>query len=292
MKAVDTSWINKKLYPFSPHYFNTANGKIHYVDEGEGSPILFVHGTPTWSFLYRDFIKAFAKTHRCIAPDHLGFGLSDKPENFRGFPQDHAHNLKELILHLNLQNITLVVHDFGGPIGLGAALEMPERIERVVLMNTWLWETKNDKAALKVDKIINSFLGKLLYLRFNFSPKVLLKKAYADKKLLTKEIHRHYIQPYPKKNSRYGLYNIGQALVGASGWYQEQWEKLDVLLSKPWLVLWGIKDAFITPNYLEKWKERMPNATIKKLETGHFVQEEASEEVVDVLKKFLMVIKN
>ena len=132
---------------------------MHYIDEGKGAPILFVHGTPVWSFLYRNQIKALAQTHRCIAPDHIGFGLSDKPENWDYKPASHAKNLIQLIKDLDLQNITLVVHDFGGPIGLGAALQLPDRIRQVVVMNTWLWETAHVPAAQKVDKILNSGNG-------------------------------------------------------------------------------------------------------------------------------------
>jgi len=111
-------WLDTKEYPFSSNYLETQWGKIHYLDEGKGETILFVHGTPTWSFLYRNYIKELSKNYRCIALDHLGFGLSDKPKNFPGTPQLHSENLKALIDALQLKDITLVVHDFGGPIGL------------------------------------------------------------------------------------------------------------------------------------------------------------------------------
>ncbi|MEQ9438875.1 MAG: alpha/beta fold hydrolase [Cyclobacteriaceae bacterium] len=280
-------WLDTTLYPFDHQQIQLNAGIMHYVDEGEGDVILFVHGTPTWSFLYRDFIKKLSLHHRCIAIDHLGFGLSEKPADFPGRPQEHAKNLSEFIRKLDLRNITLVVHDFGGPIGLGSALEHADRIKQIVLFNTWLWETKSNPAVKKVDKIINNALGRFLYLRLNFSPKVLLKKGFADKKYLPKKIHQHYISPFPDKSSRQSLVNIAKALYGASDWYQKQWDKLDLLTEKPWLILWGIQDEFITTDYLSQWTTRLTNAKVIEYECGHFVQEERSEEAITALEHFL-----
>lgn len=279
-------WVNRTEYPFEHQYIELQNGTMHYVDEGEGDVILFVHGTPTWSFLYRDFIKDLSKDHRTIAIDHLGFGLSEKPQDFEGRPQDHAKNLSEFIQKMDLKNITLVVHDFGGPIGLAAGIENPERIKQVVLFNTWLWETESNKEAKKADRIINSVIGKFMYMRLNFSPKVLLKKGITEKENLTKEIHKHYIKPFPNKNSRWGLYRIAQSLVGSSDWYQEQWDQLAPLENKPWLIIWGTKDEFITTDYLEKWTERLPDASVVKFQTGHFVQEEKTEGAISTIRHF------
>ena len=280
-------WLNTTAYPFKNHYVQLQPGKMHYIDEGQGEVLLFVHGTPTWSFLYRHFVKAFSKNYRCIAIDHIGFGLSEKPGNFDGTPQSHSKNLAEFIEKLNLQNFTLIVHDFGGPIGLSYAVGHPEKIKQIVLFNTWLWATKNNPAAQKVDKVINSWLGRFLYLRMNFSPKVLLKKGFADKSHLTKKIHQQYIKPFPNKTSRYSLLALAKSLVGASGWYQSQWEKLSSISSKPWLILWGTKDSFITTEYLEKWQQRLPDAEVHQFGCGHFVQEEKTEEAIKFMAEFL-----
>ncbi len=281
------NWIDSGLYPFEHQSIQLESGKMHYVDEGEGEILLFVHGTPTWSFLYRDFIKSFSSTHRCIAIDHIGFGLSEKPESFDGTPQSHSKNLIEFIDRLKLDNITLIVHDFGGPIGLSAAIENHNKIKRVIMFNTWLWETKNNPGAAKIDKILNSKMGQFLYLRMNFSPKVLLKKGFHNPKKLTKAIHKHYINPFPTKVSRYSLLRIGQSLVKSSDWYQEQWEKLHLLDNKPWLILWGTEDQFINTEYLETWEKRLPQALVKKLECGHFVQEEKTMESIKQIKRFI-----
>jgi haloalkane dehalogenase len=282
-------WLDTTLYPFENKFIQLDEGKMHYVDEGEGDIILFVHGTPTWSFLYREYITELSKKYRCIAIDHIGFGLSEKPEGFNGKPQSHSKNLTELIEKLDLKNITIVVHDFGGPIGLSSAISNHNRIKQVVMFNTWLWETKSNPDAQKIDKIINSKMGKFLYLRMNFSPNNLLKKGFHDKKNLSKKIHKQYINPFPNKLSRFSLLNLGKSLVGSSDWYQEQWLNLGKLEQKSWLILWGTKDEFITTDYLQKWKKRLPNAKIKEFNCGHFLQEEKTKETIQEIERFMKI---
>lgn len=285
------TWVDKSLYPFTSKYIQLQTGKMHYIDEGKGAVILFVHGTPTWSFLYRNFVKKLSKNYRCIAIDHLGFGLSEKPKTFEGSPEQHSKNLSEFMSKLDLKNIALVVHDFGGPIGLGAGIKNQERVDKIVLFNSWLWATKTDKKAQKIDKMINSWLGKFLYLNLNFSPKVLLKKGFADKNNLPKNVHQHYTKPFPNKSSRVHLLNIGKSLVGSSDWYEEQWQQLDKLADKEWLILWGTKDKFIKSQYLEKWEKRFTKAKIIKFDTGHFIQEEESNRCIEAISNFVCAKK-
>src|SRR5512133_3021901 len=114
----DTPGLDRSEYPFASHYLQLPMGRMHYIDEGHGSPIVMVHGTPTWSFLYRHLVKRLAADYRCLAPDNLGFGLSNKPAGWSYTPQAHADNLRAFIESLGLRDVTLVVHDFGGPIGL------------------------------------------------------------------------------------------------------------------------------------------------------------------------------
>ncbi len=280
-------WIDTNEYPFEHKFIELERGNMHYIDEGTGNTILFVHGTPTWSFLYRNFMKDLSPQYRTIAIDHIGFGLSEKSKEFSGHPRDHAHNLSEFIQKKDLKQIILVVHAFGGPIGLAAALKHPDRINQVVLFNTWLWETEANQEVQKIDNIINSFLGRFLYLRLNFSPRVLLKKGYSNKKNLSKRIHKQYINPFPNKQSRFALYRIAQALVEASDWYQSQWEQLSVLENKPWLILWGTEDDFFKTDSLNKWEQRLPDAQVRTFNCGHFVQEEKTKEAVAEIREFL-----
>ena len=127
-----------RQYPFAHHFMKTSMGAMHYVDEGEGQPVLCVHGNPSWSFLYREFIKGLSGENRVIAPDHIGFGLSDKPSDENEYSiEAHIQNLEKLVIELDLRDITLVVQDWGGPIGLGMAARHPDRIKALVVLNTF-----------------------------------------------------------------------------------------------------------------------------------------------------------
>jgi len=287
MNNLEYNSLDKSEYPFKSNYYQSKYGKVHYIDEGKGEVLLFLHGTPTWSFLYRYYIKELSTNYRCIAIDHLGFGLSDKNKDFEGTPQAHNKILEEFITNLNLKNINLIVHDFGGVIGLPYAINHPENINKLVIFNTWLWETKSNKDVVKVGKILNSAIGKFMYLNLNFSPKVLFKKAFYDKNKLSKSIHKQYILPFPNKNSRYGLLKIGQSLLDSSDWYQANWNKIDKIRDKNTLFLWGVKDEFIKVDFLNKWESTFTNKKVVRYDAGHFVQEEFPKETISEIKKFL-----
>lgn len=285
------AWFDAKAYPFPPKWLQIDGHPMHYIDVGQGPTLLFVHGTPTWSFLYRAQIRALSSQYRCIAVDHIGFGMSAKPSDAPYTPEWHSRNLERLVEYLNIKDITLVVHDFGGPIGLSFASRRPELIQKIVLLNTWLWETASNPAAQKVDRIIRSSLGRLLYLRMNASPKLLLKQAFADKRKLTKAIHRHYTRVFPSKSTRYGLLRLAENLVGASEWFQSQWNQMDKLAEKPFLIVWAMADKFITPAYLQTWEGRLRNIhqTLRLENVGHFVQEEAADTLTAAIAAFCKV---
>ncbi len=288
MGQSNNTWIDRTMYPFESLYLPLKAGKMHYIDEGSGDEtLLFVHGTPTWSFLYREFIKDLSNDYRCIAIDHLGFGLSENPLDFVGIPENHSKNLEEFITKLQLKNITVVVHDFGGPIGLGAAQSLADKIDRIVLMNSWCWETASNPEVQKIDELVNGWLGKFFYLNMNFSAKVLVKKAFADKKALTKKVHQHYINAFPSKESRRFPLMLAQSLLGSSNWYQRLWDNMSILENKEWLVLWGMQDPFLTSAYLDKWKNKLPRANFVELSSGHFVQDEAPKDAILEIRRFL-----
>ena len=218
------TWIDRTAYPFAARTFHHPEGRMHYVDEGSGPVILFVHGTPDWSFGFRHVIAAFAPTHRCIVPDHLGFGLSDKPHGANYTVAAHARRLQDLIAHLGLKDITLVVTDFGGGIGLPHALEHPANVKRLVLYNTWMWDLMPDKRFSGPTAIMKSWLGRFLYLRLGFSVNVMMPNGYGDKKKLDKATHAHYRCALPDTASRAATFacvqeikNAGSLLAGAMG---------------------------------------------------------------------------
>ncbi|MEO0565125.1 MAG: alpha/beta fold hydrolase, partial [Chloroflexota bacterium] len=217
------SWLDTTAYPFTPKTFTAPDGRMSYVDEGEGDVIVMVHGTPTWSFLYRHLIRDLSAGYRVIAPDNLGFGLSEHPDGYSYRPQDQARNLTALIDSLNLPAFTLVVHDFGGPIGLSYAVERPEQIKRLVLLNTWMWSLADDREKVMVGRMLGSPLGGFLYRRFGFSANVILPSAYGDKAKLTPEIHAQYKAPLATPAERESTFAYARALMDSADWYDGLW---------------------------------------------------------------------
>ncbi|GAB4343615.1 MAG: alpha/beta fold hydrolase [Flammeovirgaceae bacterium] len=281
-------WLDKQEYPFTNKYLSIQGFNLHYIDEGKGDVLLFVHGTPSWSFDYRHIIKVLSKNYRCVALDHIGFGLSDKPKNYDYSVQHHAENLKILIESLALKNITLIVHDFGGVIGFDYALKHPENIKKLVVLNSWLWDSSEDKSYQKLKPILKSPLLPFLYLYLNFSPKLLIPKSFVNKKRLTKKIHQQYILPFSSKDERRGTLGFAYSLLNDQQWFESLWKKISLLKNKPILLIWGMKDSFITPSYLKKFASGFENPAILEIEDcGHFPQEEQPEIVLSVLQRFL-----
>ncbi|MDH5721201.1 MAG: alpha/beta fold hydrolase [Spirochaetia bacterium] len=280
------NWLDKKEYPFQTKSINIDGFIMNYTDEGEGDNLLFVHGTPSWSFGYRNVIKKLSSKYRCIAPDHLGFGLSEKPENIDYTPQGHAKRLKDFIKELKLKSFHIVVHDFGGPIGLSCAIDMPEKINSITILNTWLWPLNDYTHFAKPSKIIKTVFGKFLYLNLNFSAKVLVKKGFYNKKNLTKIIHRHYIKPQ-NKQARKAAYEFALSLLGESDWYAKLWENKNKIQGIPTKILWGMKDELLPADLLlEKWREGFPAASVIEIkDCGHFIQEEKPDSVAQAIKE-------
>lgn len=284
----DTLAVDRTLYPFQSRYMEVEGGRMHYVDEGEGPPLVMVHGTPTWSFLYRHLIEDLANTHRVIAMDHIGFGLSEKPEGWDYRPEAHARNLETLIERLDLRDITLAVHDYGGPIGLSYAIEHPENVRALILFNTWMWSLAGTPAE-RMSRIMAGRAGRFLYKRLNFSPRVLVPMLFADRAKLAPEIHRHYTGAFPSPAERHAPWVLARELIGSGDWYESLWRRRERIAEKPALVLWGMKDTAFRADALARWREALAEARVVEFpDAGHFVQEEAPEEAVEEIRDFLM----
>jgi haloalkane dehalogenase len=260
---------------------------MHYVDEGRGKPILFVHGNPAHSFIWRSAVAHFSRMgYRCIAPDNIGFGLSEKPENFSHTPANHAAHLKALVEHLDLQDITLVVHDFGGPIGLSLTLDMPERVRRVVMFNTWFWDLARDPNVAKMAKAVRGVLGKMMYLNGNMAPK-LVKPLFCDKGRYTEEFHESLFRPLCDRNARIGTYKMALQLLDAGPWFDELWHQREVFVAKPTAIIWGTKDPNFGQKALDKVWHELPLAEVTPLECGPYVLEERPREALAAMEHFL-----
>jgi haloalkane dehalogenase len=277
------------MYPFSSQFLALRAGRMHYVDEGRGDPILFVHGTPTWSFEYRHLIRALSTTYRCVAPDHLGFGLSERPPGFPYTPEAHAEVLTEFVDRIGLDHFTLVVHDFGGPIGLPLALAERSRVRRIVLMNTWMWPY-DDREMVRRARIAGGAFGAWMYRHLNFSLKVLTPSAYGDRSKLTPEIHRHYLEVFRDKDAREQvLHALARAINGSRDYYAGLLAEAHRLRHFSTLIIWGMKDTAFRPTQLARWRQLVPDAEVVSLaNAGHWPHEEEPEAVTEAMRRFLL----
>lgn len=283
------AWVDREAFPFQGRFLEVApRQRVHYVDEGQGDVILFVHGTPTWSFEWRHCIRELSRTHRCIAMDNLGFGLSDRPRDFDYTPEAHAAVLRAFVARMGLDDITLVVHDFGGPIGLPLAVEEPSVVRRLVVLNTWMWSFEDDPAMVRKARMASGRVGRLLYRYANFSLRVITPYAYADRAKLTPRIHQQYLAPFRDPESRERvLWPLARAMLGSSRHYDSLWRKRERLLGVPALVIWGMKDPAFQPSQLARWRATLPQATVRELPVGHWPQEESPTDVVGAIQAFL-----
>ncbi|HWQ67671.1 MAG TPA: alpha/beta fold hydrolase [Methanospirillum sp.] len=282
------SWLNKAEYPFQSHIFPTPQGDMHYVDEGCGDPIVFVHGNPSWSFQFRNLIKLLSKNYRCIAPDLIGFGLSDKPADWSYLPRDHADILEKFLDSLDLHSITLVVGDWGGPIGLSYALNHPDKISLLVITNTWLWSVRNDWHYQIFSKFVGGVIGGWLIKKRNFFARDIVQAAFGDKRKLTSEIHNHYLAPLANPDERKGTWIFPREIIGSSDWLHSLWTQADILSTKNILIAWGMKDMAFRERELNRWIQRYPNAqVIRYPDAGHFVTEEKASEVAGEIYQIL-----
>ena len=280
-------FVDRGLFPFRSRYVDVGPGRLHVVDEGSGPAVLLVHGTPTWSFLYRRLIADLARDHRVVAADHLGFGLSDRPERWSGRPQDHARNLEVLIERLGLADVVLVVHDYGGPIGLSWALAHAGDVRGLVLFNTWMWSLAGTRAE-RTSRLLSGPLGRFLYERLNVSPRLLVPAAFGDRRTLTPEVHRHYVDAFPTPAERRGPYVLARELAASGDWYRSLWRRRERIADKPALVLWGLRDPAFGSEALERWRATLTRAHFVVFpDAGHFVPEEAPEPVGREVRRFL-----
>ena len=294
------AWLDRQAYPFASRWLDVGPGRLHYVDEGgddTGSKpvILFVHGTPTWSFEFRHLITALCATHRCVAVDHLGFGLSDRPADADYGPVAHADRLRRFVDTLGLTSFTLVVHDFGGPIGLPLALDDSQRagarvrVQRLVVLNSWMWSFTDDPEMTKRARMAAGGLGKFLYRGMNASLKLIMPSAYGDKRKLTKSIHQQYLAVFPDADGRERiLFALARALSGAAAHYDDLWNKRDRLAKIPMLIVWGMKDSAFRPHQLDKWRAATPHARVVELpNAGHWPHEEDPDAVLNAIRAWL-----
>ncbi|HQU08576.1 MAG: hypothetical protein B7X06_00980 [Verrucomicrobia bacterium 21-51-4] len=278
------------LYPFTSKRFQTPDGSMAYLDEGRGDvPLLAVHGNPSWSFLYRNVVMAYQSERRVIVPDHLGMGLSDKPKGVDYSPSAHVERLVALVNFLGLKQFDLMVHDWGGPIGMALAARYPESVRRIVVMNTAAFRMKHMPWSLRVCRIPG--LGRLI---------IQLMHGFAWPaahvcvvRRMTPEVRDGFLWPYKRPSDREAMYRFVEsipmkpadleymALVNIE-------QGLAKLKNKPMQIHWGMKDFVFTEPFLEKWEQLFPDAHVYRYPwAGHYVLEDAASDVLARVREFL-----
>ncbi len=285
------------LYPFEGHFLDLDGLRYHYLDEGQGESVVMVHGNPTWSFYYRHLVMALRGSYRTIVPDHIGCGLSDKPDDSRyayGLER-RVRDLEALLDHLQLDHdLTLVVHDWGGMIGMAYAVRHPERVRRLVILNTAAFHLPASKALpwpLRLCR--NTALGAYLVRGLNL---------FCRGAALT-SCHRH---PLPRRHPG-GLcraYNSWANRIAVLRFVQDiplqrgdpcydqvsaVQDGLERLRDVPMLVCWGEKDFVFDGHFLAEWQRRFPEAEVHPIpDAGHYVLEDAAEEIIPWIRRFLL----
>jgi haloalkane dehalogenase len=277
------SWLDRRAYPFASHYLDVEGGQLHYVDEGEGPPVVMVHGQPTWSFMYRHLISGLSTKFRCIALDHIGFGLSDKPRSWAYEPSAHANNLGALVDALELEALNLVVHDWGGPIGLGWATRHPERIRRIVALDTWMWSMGEHRAGRWFSRIMGSPLGQLGTRRMNLFVNVFMKLALGER---WAEVAACYRGPLALPADRQGCAVFPHRL--RDPWLEKIWERREALAAIPARLIWGGADPAFPAPMRERLASVFDECEVSIHDgVGHFVAEELAERLVPEVETFL-----
>jgi haloalkane dehalogenase len=288
MHEADTArpaWIPEELYPFRSHYAQLDRATIHYVEEGTGVPLLLLHGNPTWSFLYREIIRGLSDRCRCIAPDHPGFGLSRPPAAYGYTPREHAAILEQLVLQLDLKDVTLMVQDWGGPIGFAVATRHPDRFSRFIIGNTWAWP-KSDPATQVFSRVLGGPAGSYLILRRNFFVEKIIPGGVKRKKLSV-EVMDAYRGPFPTPDLRLPMHVLPREILKSRPFLAEIEQALSKLRDRPALLVWPTKDFAFREPERKRWEAVFPDhRTVILQGAGHYIQEDAPEEIVSAIRSW------
>jgi len=294
-KPIDISEFDH-LYPFTSHYMGINGLKYHFLDQGAGDPVVMIHGNPTWSFYFRKLIRGLSDQYRTLAPDHIGCGLSDKPgiKRYDYRLKSRVRDLERLLEHLNVkEKITLVLHDWGGMIGMVYAVRYPQRIRRIVIMNTAAFLPPKGKTLpirLRLVRNVTPF-ATLAVQGFNlFAYGALYMASYKGMK---KDVKSGLIAPYNSWNNRIATLKFVQDIPVSDkdpsyGLVKTVDENLYKLRHIPMLICWGEHDFVFDSTYLAEWRRRFPNAEVHAFkDAGHYVLEDAAGGIIPLIKDFL-----
>ena len=273
-----------RLFPFESRWFDSSVGPVHYIAEGDGPTLLFLHGNPDWSFLYRKIVLGLRDEFRCVAPDYPGFGLSVHPSRYGYTPAEHAVVVGELVDHLDLDDIVVMGQDWGGPIGMDVASRRPDRVRGLVMGNTWFWPDGS-----RMIRMFSAAMGsrpiQALIKRRNFFVAPVMKRSLKVK--LSDEEFAHYTAVVPTPESREGIAVFPIEIMRSHPWLEElEGRVAETLGGKPVVLIFGRKDpALASRSVIERWRKQFPDATYIDLpKAGHYIQEDAPDEIVAAIR--------
>jgi haloalkane dehalogenase len=280
-------------YPFAHHYTRTLPHRLHYLDEGprDARVLLLLHGNPTWSFYYRHLVRGLSDDFRVIAPDHLGCGLSDKPQDAPYTLEAHIENLGRLADEIGIRRATLIVHDWGGAIGMGLAVRRPELFDRFVVFNTAAFPSDRMPFAIGLCRIPG--FGALAIRGWNAFARGALRTCVVDRRRVTPEVRRGYLAPYDSWENRVANLRFVQDIpmnADHPGYalLEEIGERIEMFRDRPMMICWGGKDFVFDDGFYREWKRRFPGAWAHYfIDAGHYVVEDAHERILPRIRVFL-----
>ena len=288
-------WLSE-LYPFRPRSFTTSRGgRMSYLDEGAGTPLIMLHGNPTWSFFYRNLVTAMRGSHRCIVPDHVGMGLSEKPEHYPYTLATRIADVEELVDSLGLTRFQLVVHDWGGAIGFGLAGRRPERVERIVVLNTAAFALPFLPRRIALCRA--PLIGRLLVRGLNGFAWPATWMSMSARSLSPAE-KRGYLFPYGDWASRVAVHQFVRDIPVETGHptaatLEGVAANLARLASVPMLIVWGGRDFCFDDRFFSEWCRRFPDAARVRFESaGHYVLDDAGAPALEAIQTFLTPVPN
>jgi haloalkane dehalogenase len=277
------AWVPERLYPFESHYAQIEGAQVHYLDEGSGPPLLLLHGNPTWSFLYREIIKGLRDRFRCVAIDYPGFGLSGAAPGYGFTPAEHANVVEQLLVQLDLWDVTMMVQDWGGPIGFAVATRRPDRFAGFVIGNTWAWP-KADPGTQIFSRLMGGPIGRYLILQRNFFVEKIMPAGVRRKKL-PDEVMDAYRGPFPTPESRRPVHVFPREILASRPFLAEVHRGLPALRERPALIVWPTKDVAFREPERRRWEQTFPDhRTVILAGAGHYIQEDAPEEIVAAIR--------
>ena len=277
--------VPHELFPVEHRFTDVDGARVHYIDEGVGETILLLHGNPAWSFLYRKIIVGLKPQFRCVAPDYPGYGMSSAPAGYRFTPREHSAVLEAFVDQLQLHDLTLMVQDWGGPIGLGLGGRRPELVRRLIIGNTFAWPLSGEFRVRMFSALMGGPIGRTLNHWFMLVPRFFFARGLAQHH--SREVLDLYFAPWRDPARRPPAAIGPRQLIAASAYLKEVEANLPRLADRPALIVWGTRDFAFQAGERKRFEATFPNhRTVLFDNASHFLQEDVGDRIAETFKAF------